>query len=194
MKHPIEKRSDRVMRYFTPELYQQFNSPDDEAADLANAAWERAIRDYRQHLKSIRHKLPPEVQSLAVLCLHDAEVLGFDEKVQSTVAESKQLGGVSPWQSVAILCLRQQETLYVLLYMLSDRTRAHPPVENWQFSGERRHWLYDELDLWTNQRERFLHRILLSDGRVLEIPFLSAIVSVIPLPAVNEASLSKRSA
>ena len=40
------------MRYFTRQLYQQFNSADDEEADRADEAWEAAIEKYRQQFRS----------------------------------------------------------------------------------------------------------------------------------------------
>jgi len=34
------------MRFFTPELYVKFNSPDDVEANRADEDWEAAIREY----------------------------------------------------------------------------------------------------------------------------------------------------
>ena len=38
--------SEPIMRFFTPELYTQFNSSDDGVADHANEAWENALQEY----------------------------------------------------------------------------------------------------------------------------------------------------
>src|SRR5271165_3957990 len=50
MKPQTEKRSEPVMKFFTPELFIKFNSPDDVVADRADEDWEAAIREYRSHL------------------------------------------------------------------------------------------------------------------------------------------------
>ena len=49
------------MRYFTRQLYQQFNSPDDEEADRADQEWEAAIEKYRQHREGLRDRMPSPV-------------------------------------------------------------------------------------------------------------------------------------
>src|SRR5439155_1551888 len=54
MKHPTDRPTEQVMRFFTPELYVQFNSPDDEVADRANEAWETALQSYQNHLTALR--------------------------------------------------------------------------------------------------------------------------------------------
>src|SRR5438874_13783984 len=65
MKPPIEKPSEQVMRFFTPELYLKFNSSNDGEADQADEAWEAAIRAYRHHLKGVRDKMPSQVVRLS---------------------------------------------------------------------------------------------------------------------------------
>ena len=42
------------MKFFTPELYQRFNSPDDGVADHADQEWEQALQDYERHLQGLR--------------------------------------------------------------------------------------------------------------------------------------------
>ena len=68
------------MQFFTPELYMQFNSKDDEEAVRADAAWEEAIRNYRHHLEAIQARMPVPVEKLASLCLHDAEIVSRVEE------------------------------------------------------------------------------------------------------------------
>jgi len=46
------------MNYFTPELYQQFNSFDVDAAERADEAWDRAELAYKERLATIRERLP----------------------------------------------------------------------------------------------------------------------------------------
>ena len=72
-----------------------------------------------------------------------------------------------------------------LIYVLWDRTRTHQPQESWPFSTQRKHWLYDEVDVAPIRHGLFVHRVLLSDGTVLEIPFVSTLVHSFPLPEAN---------
>jgi hypothetical protein len=176
MKRQTEKPSEQVMQFFTPELYQQFNSSNDDEADRADAAWEAAVEAYRRHLDSIRDKMPSQVRSVAELCLHDAELLACTQEVQSLFAQPVESSWPGPvWSAVAILSLRQAEKVWSLIYLLWDRLQEHPPKEDWRFSQSHKHWLYDEVDLAADQRGMFVHRILFSDGSVLEIPFVSVV-------------------
>ena len=67
MKPPIEKPSEQVMRFFTPELYLKFNSPSDVEADVADEAWESAIQAYRRYLDGVRDTMPSQVVKLTEL-------------------------------------------------------------------------------------------------------------------------------
>jgi hypothetical protein len=173
------------MRFFTPELFVRFNSPDEDEADRANQDWETALDEYRKHLDGIRDRLPPQVTKLADLCLHDAELLAWEQTVEpSSPPPMDPSAPESVSSATAIVSIRQEGKIVSLIYRLWDRVREHAAAEGWPFSKLRLHWLYDELDLAPNGR--FLHRVLLSDGRVLEIPFLSVIVYTLPIFAANE--------
>jgi hypothetical protein len=175
MKHPTEKPSEGVMRFFTPELYVQFNSPDEAEADRADEAWEAAIRSYRQHLDDIRDRLPSQVRELAGLCLHDAELLACSPH-QDMAIPPHPAWPASFWSVLAVLSLQQDQTITNLIYMLWDGIRVYAPRPDWPFSKERKHWLYDEVDVAADARGAFLHRILFSDGSVMEVPFLTVVV------------------
>jgi hypothetical protein len=162
------------MRFFTPELYVQFNSPDDAEADRADEAWEAATRAYRQHLDRIRDRLPSQVRKLAELCLHDAALLACSP--HQDIAFPSQSAGPPFWSVLAVLSLKQEQTVTNLIYMLWDWVREYAPQGDWPFSEERKHWLYDEIDVATDARGAFLHRVLFSDGSVMEIPFLAAVI------------------
>jgi hypothetical protein len=192
MRHPIEKPSKQIMRFFTPELYVQFNSADDEVADRANEAWEKTLKEYQSHLDAIRDSMPSQVRKVADLCLHDAEVLGFEQEVQSPFPFPESVSPTPHWSAVAILCLKQDRTILSLIYLLWDRIREYSAEKDWRFSKARKHWLYDEVDVAADHRGAFLHRILFSDGSVVEIPFLSAIISSVTLPAAEEDGASRR--
>ena len=161
------------MKFFTPELYIRFNSPDDKVADRANEAWEKAGQRYRRRLEAIRDHMPVQVRRVAELCLHDAEVFGFEQELSSSFSLATSTSRPAASTAVAVLSLRQDATIRFLIYVLWDRILEHPPKAHWPFSRSQRLWLYDEVDLAADDRGRFLHRILFSDGKVVEIPFVS---------------------
>ncbi len=180
------------MRFFTPELYIRFNSSDDVTADRANEAWEKALAEYGRHLDTIRNKMPSQVRKIAELCLHDAEFLGLEQGTQSHYSFPEPFHPGPLWSSVAILSLKQDRTVRSLIYMLWDCVREFPAKKDWPFGPARKRWLYEEMDLAPDQRGAFLHRILFSDGSVVEIPFVSAIVSSVSLPATSDDGATRR--
>ena len=60
------------------------------------------------------------------------------------------------------------------------------------FSKLQEQLLYDEADLMDDRRGPFIHRILLSTGVTLEIPFLWVIIHRFTLPVVTK--IAKQSA
>ncbi len=168
------------MRYFTPELYRQFNSADDDVADRADAAWETALAEYEKHLASIKDRLPSLVRSLADLRLHDAEVVAPIEEIAS--------GGLGPaaevitplqtpaWSAMAVMTVKHRGEFITLIYNLWDRIRQDAPPPDWPFSQYPVYWLYDELDLSADAKWPIIHRVLFSDGTVIEVPFQSVAI------------------
>jgi hypothetical protein len=174
------------MKFFTPELYMRFNSSDNEVADRADEDWETAIAAYREHLDGLRDVMPPSVKELADLCLHDAELLAWEQPIEP-------LFEFLPFRTgFAILSMRQGDEIVSLIYVLWDRVRKHALREDWPFSKLRTHWLYDEIDVCPYQRGMFLHRVLLSDGTIMEIPFLSALIHSFRLDDAPESDASRQ--
>jgi hypothetical protein len=198
MKQNTAKPADRCMKFFTPELYLQFNSTDDQAADRADAAWEAALAAYRQHLADIQPRLPSSVRRLTEMSLHDAELLSLQEITEPSGFPFPTDFFPGPfWLSVAVLSLRQDNQVTTLIYALADHIRHHPALTRWRFSKQRRHWLYDELDLapqFQPYRAVFLQRILFSDGTALEIPFSSVLMHQYELPVARAANGARRPA
>jgi hypothetical protein len=184
------------MHFFTPELYRKFNSPDDEEADQADAAWEEAIRNYRRRLDEIRERLPSPVGKLAALSLHDAEVLSRVEVIQQGGPFFPAFPFPFPipvWSAVAIVTVRQDADLLSLIYCLCDRLRTIEGPADWPFSKEREHWLYDEVDVLSERLHApFVHRILLSTGVELEIPFTSVVIHQVALPEAEAGGKARQ--
>ncbi len=173
------------MQFFTPQLYQQFNSSDESEAERANEAWEKAILAYRQQLEALRDRMPSQVVALSELCLHDAEVLKREEVVQ---ASGPTFFHDFPfpfpiWSAVEVITVQVGGEAFSLFYNLWDRVQVREAPEGWRFSKLREHWLYDEVQARDERRGvMWTHSILLSTGAVLEVPFLSVVIHRAPLP------------
>lgn len=165
------------MQFFTPDLYLRFASSDDEVADRANAESDAAIESYLKHLRKLQRKMPPDVRLISEMCLHDADVVALGKQPFLVIRDA-----------VAEISLKHESELVLLIYHLADRVRQHESVAEWPFLKEQVHWLYDEVDILSECPAQFVHRILLSDGSVLEIPFLSVIVHTFPLPVAKQVA------
>lgn len=162
MKLRIEKPNEQVMRFFTPELYIRFNSPDDAVANQADEDWESALKAYSHHMSKLRRWMPHEVKKLAKLNLHDAEVVAF-----RTFGHAE-----SPFPNHRVeVSLKLNNQLVELEYFLSDDLQIRDFGDASPFSKQCPLWLYEEIDVDADAQGMFVHRILLSDGRVITIPF-----------------------
>jgi len=175
MKPPTEKPSESGMRFFTPELYLRFNSSDDDIADRANEEWEEALEGYGEQLTRLRSKMPSPVRELADMCFHDWDFLGLDLRNQALNGWNGHQDA-NLWLEFAIVSLHEKNEVISLIYTIWDHVRENEPQTDWPFSKNRSHWMYDEIDLAPNRNELFVHRILFSNGRVLEIPFRSVMI------------------
>jgi hypothetical protein len=176
MRPTIAEPAEPAMRFFTPELYLQFNSSDDREADAANEVWESAIVNYERHLDALRERVPSYASGILDLCLHDAVMTGFQE-IPLVHPDDRQLKELSVRPlTIALFLLRQGEKTRSLAYRLGGEIRLSSVAAGW-VSTSPQQWLYDELDEDPASEGVFLHRILFSDGRVLEIPFRSILVS-----------------
>jgi hypothetical protein len=173
------------MKYFTPELYVQGNSPDEDVADAAHEAWERAIKRYRRHYKKIEPLLPESVQRFhQQRCLHDADVLGPAELTVPSL----------PWSAKDIVLVVQNEntlipedlhTLMFLRYAVVEEPRVEIPLPSSAFHDGQPIWLYDELDVLAPGD--YSHEILLSNGRVITLRFQEFSLHVAKLVAPYKA-------
>lgn len=158
------------MRFFTPELYHRFNSENEAVADKADEMWDRNVQTYALHLKKLVNAAPA-LKRLAELELHDAEVLSF-EQFPSEALE---------FEGTAVLSVSFTDQVYTLIYQVAAKATVSRAQRNWPFSEKRTHWLYDEIDARPERRREFIHRVLLSDSRVLVITFVSAIVHTLTI-------------
>jgi hypothetical protein len=175
MKLRTDERSERRMKFFKPGLYVRYNSEDDAIADRADREWERAIRAYTEHLATFSAQMNEGVKYVAErLCLHDAELLSFQADIP--IHPLFQSAPISP--GAATIWLKSDGHFVNLFYLLWDEVDESSTPKGWPFSKLHVHWLYDEIDRaeapWPSV---FWHRILLSDGRVISIPFTDVVVN-----------------
>jgi hypothetical protein len=188
MRHRNARPAEAIMRFFTPELYLRFNSDDDTVADRANEEWEAALAEYRERLSEIREEMPQEVNELASLDFHDAELLQVGE-TKKALGGYDSIFGTPHLVRPLLISVRSRSEVIVILYFLWDDVRKNPSSVDWPFSTDQVHWLYDEVDLVDNHDfPHFVHRMLFSDGRSLEVPFSSALVHRLPIEVQTGAT------
>jgi len=117
------------------------------------------------------------VRKLAGLCLHDAELIGFDEAFQAAG---------SFWSALASFVLQDGGRVHTLAYALADRVERGRPPEDSPFSKERPHWLHDEIAV--RPEGGFVHRILFSDGGVMTVPFVAVHLATAKLSPIQGAA------
>jgi hypothetical protein len=197
-KRQTDMSSKHRMLFFTPELYLRYNSQDDKIALAADAEWEAEIVRYHQHLDIVRQKMPVQVDELSSLCLHDGDILKRQEQL-GPLSSGCFEGWPGPpqllplWYRFATLFVRLEDELVTLFYFLCDHMTEQPAAQDWPFSKKREHWLYDEVHWQGDDSGRFTHLILLSSGVVLTIPFVTVLISRVPL-SPGSAESCKQSA
>ncbi len=173
------------MKFFTPELYSQGNSRDDELVDQTELEWERRLKRYRRHYKKIESQLPAMLRSFHdVQCLHDADLFS-----------PALLPRSAPWNGQEVIIVAQQtntlvpeslNTLAILQYTIAAQPTIEDPREAPGFRLGRPIWLYDEVDLI--EPGVFSHEILISDGRVIKLLFSDFTYHIAPLCKEGQAS------
>ncbi len=172
------------MRFFTPELYLKFGSADDALADQADQQWEAATVAYRKHVDTFRDIMPPAVAVFEKMCFHDAQLLAGPQMPDGTLRS--RVPSSNTWPAITNVCLSHRDEVWVLTYVIYDDIRQQQAPPDWPNATSQPLWLYDEFDLADRDRNMFVHRILLGDGRLLEIPFLSVIVDHFSIHSAGE--------
>jgi hypothetical protein len=168
------------MKYFTPERYLRLGNLEDESAFLAaHDEWERAIADYKEHLQSIRARLPAGLRRLVeTVYLHDARVVDMLLGARNRLTITLQPESLPTHRIVLAYSLLEPPT--ILGEALPESVRSEP-LE----------WLYDELDVEQGEpadgRPIISHDILLSNGSEVKLRFRTVSVTrPQPLIRANE--------
>ena len=181
MSRSGDQRSElATMRYFTPELVLRLNSQDSRIIDAAMEQWEKAIASYKKKLQKIERQIPAHSRRIAELSFHDWSVLGVLSSPHSADAGKSALP--------AYVVLNHNDEFVILCYLLTDKLERVESPMDWHLSKERIHWLYDELEVNGKGDLSFIHKVLLSDGTILLIPFSSCQVMPLKLSHVMSRS------
>jgi hypothetical protein len=152
------------MKFFTPELFVQGNSSDDDLVDQVEAAWEEALERYDQHYRTFEAQLPVGMQRFCKeQCLHDADVFA------PAVMPGPGNEVVIIAQQVNTLLPETLNTLAILRYTVTQEPTVEIPVVSNVFNDTQPIWLYDEVDVVGPGV--FSHEILISNGRVVRVLF-----------------------
>lgn len=144
------------MKYFTPELLEQFRFTDDREAEKAADEWDRRGDDYIAYLRSVAPQLPASLrQLLENHYLHDAEIV-FAAQDETKFQVTLKLD--TPPHDSLLLTYKSVDAWQVL---------PHPPSP---CSPVPVVWLYDEVEI-QHAKAPFKHSILLSNGWELQISF-----------------------
>lgn len=164
MSQPDDLRNELgSMRYFTPELFLQLNSSDSDTVNDAMEQWEKAIVAYKKRLRKIQREMPSQSRPVADLSLHDWNLVKIVTNPDTTGP-----GGVVTSASIV---LKHNKCFVILWYFLRKKLQLIDAPKEWSLSKRRVHWLYDELDATGSGQGSLVHRILLSDGTTLLVPF-----------------------
>jgi len=167
------------MKFYTPELYRRFNDLDSRVAAKANDDWESADEAYAESLKRISPSFTKCVERLAKSCYHDFVVVSREQQLLHLGADPKQRSK-SRWPfpiPTYTLVLRGGDRIEILTYYLRDEVSETQIDPTYPFHPEMHEWMYDEVD---TQADGFVHRILMSDGIELEIPFVDVMIQSVP--------------
>jgi hypothetical protein len=109
--------------------------------------------------------------------LHDAFVLSRVELTQAlgdgSFSNEPRSFPFPLWSAAAIVSVTLEAEIVSLISCLSDHVTTVPAPPDWRFSKLQEHWLYDD------RKGPFVHRILLSTGITLEIPFVSSFTALL---------------
>ncbi len=169
------------MQFFTPELYIQFNSPNDDEADDAHEKWEQASVAYKKKLEDLLKLAPKNVRNLTELSLHDQVVVSKPIEYLIRQPEFMLPTFVS---RVAIVTLKDSDAFRSLIYFLHYAIEVRPAPTEWPFATSPEHWLYDEFEVMEPRMRFYRHRVLLSSGVELVIPFADVIIHEYSLASV----------
>lgn len=154
------------------EIYQRFQSENDEVQDLATAEWDAVCLEHDSHMEEIRELLPQTVRILLkTVCLHDATISQASNVGRYFVIK---LTNCVSWLSPSKIPSGFSCEL-VYAYFLDPVPVSVTKCEGKWGSKE---WLYDSFEQISPGI--FKHEILLGDGTAYSITFTEFDFSINP--------------
>lgn len=196
------------MKFFTPELYSRYNSPDLDVAEAAESEWDAAAAAYQEHFQAIVDRLGSQTRTFfSTSCFHDSEVLEMRELIAEEcywATSRPEPGRDRRPVRFFVFVLRSAENLTTVTYVLRrsvGSTRHDAQV----FASARKFWLFDELvidPIWLEERRgafaahedappkpELVHSILFSDGSEVVLAFSEVFAINLPLARICDESL-----
>jgi hypothetical protein len=167
------------MKYFTPELIEQLNSPERAIANAADAEWDRRLEEYEAHLQRLAPKLPEHLREFNQLLLHDARVREIARSGEQFLMILRK--DIPPCNLVILT--------YLLLEDPSVDREALPPAGRSPVMD----FLYDEFDLeHVEGQQAYRQSILFSNGWEIRLRFRDVRVilaePIFPAPRPEQTS------
>jgi hypothetical protein len=185
-----QAESEKEMKFFTPELLERFQSPDERTSDLATDEWENRAAAYEKTLAAIQSQLPKEfVRLMRRYALHDATVISYGKTATKDWANGF---------GIFLTLERLPDEVLLLLYKVKGEPSATSYASATPASSPTQ-WLYDEVEVTESgalfnliHPTTFRHSILLSNHQELRVDFtdfrLVAVKQMSNAPALPHSS------
>jgi hypothetical protein len=166
------------MKYFTPELYVRYCSPDPDVALAAYEEWERAIGRYRRRYRQLKPRFPKAVRQFEEeLSLQGAEVMA-PAKLATPVFPGSKEDVILVAQNLNTVIPEFLNTLVVLQYAVAGEAVIEK-VDSDVFPQTNPTWICDEIDVV--EPGIFSHEILISTGRIVKLRFRDFRYQIAPI-------------
>jgi hypothetical protein len=179
------------LKFYSPELYVEAQSQDDDVLDRHEAEMERLGRRYKRYYRRIKAKLPLRLRQFHdEQCLHDADVFAPALLPMSAPWDGQQAIIVA--QQINTLFAEYINTLAILQYTITSPPVVEVALDLPLCKRVQPIWLYDEVDVV--EPGVFSHEILISDGRVVKLLFSDFNYYIAPLCLPGKTDAKKQQA
>jgi hypothetical protein len=182
-----DTKTNRSMKFFTPDLLDRFGSEDARIASEAHIDLEERSEAYLRHLRDVEAKLPARLGVLLEqFYLHDSRVISHshlrapelgelqcDEQARPADGPNSlnREGRLPTFWIILQLDTSPRDTL-ILQYQSALVREIHHVKKVGDAEYPYLEWLHDEVDLSPSRRgDEFRHSILFSNGLELDVTF-----------------------
>jgi hypothetical protein len=160
------------MRYFTAEIWAEWQSSDDAVVRRAMMKWDRNIAAYRRHVHALAPRLGPSGRFFTDHSLHDGRLLSFqisDYPLRNIHRKSLRCESSVV---ISVLAWVKDNTEYIYTLRYEDILDISIDSKNDLFSERASRfgdWGYDEL--LQEGPDAFRHNILFATGTEMSVAF-----------------------